>query len=73
MQHHAVPPDRRPQRRRARRLPAIVAAAAFSLVLAVQAASVDPAHAEKLDPAAHHYVKIDNTGDGVEDVAYRWP
>jgi len=50
-----------------------VAAAAFSLVLAVQAASVDPAHAEKLDLAAHHYVKIDNTGDGVEDVAYRWP
>ena len=26
----------------------------------------------KLDPAAHYYVKIDNTGDGVEDVAYRW-
>ena len=26
----------------------------------------------KLDPEAHYYVKIDNTGDGVEDVAYRW-
>jgi hypothetical protein len=26
----------------------------------------------KLDPAAHYYVKIDNTGDGVEDVAHRW-
>lgn len=26
----------------------------------------------KLDPAAHYYVMIDNTGDGVEDVAYRW-
>ncbi len=26
----------------------------------------------KLDPRAHYYVKIDNTGDGVEDVAYRW-
>src|SRR3954470_13783728 len=26
----------------------------------------------KLDPAARYYVKIDNTGDGVEDVAYRW-
>src|SRR4051795_7908290 len=26
----------------------------------------------KLDPKAHYYVKIDNTGDGVEDVAYRW-
>ena len=23
-------------------------------------------------PTAHYYVKIDNTGDGVEDVAYRW-
>src|SRR3954464_6754210 len=26
----------------------------------------------KLDPRAHYYVKIDNTGDGREDVAYRW-
>jgi hypothetical protein len=26
----------------------------------------------KLDPAAHYYIKIDNTGDGVEDVSYRW-
>jgi hypothetical protein len=26
----------------------------------------------KLDPEAQYYVKIDNTGDGVEDVAYRW-
>ncbi len=26
----------------------------------------------KLDPEAHYYVKIDNTGDGVEDVSYRW-
>ncbi len=26
----------------------------------------------KLDPKAHYYVKIDNTGDGREDVAYRW-
>jgi hypothetical protein len=26
----------------------------------------------KLDPRARYYVKIDNTGDGVEDVAYRW-
>ena len=26
----------------------------------------------KLDPDARYYVKIDNTGDGVEDVAYRW-
>lgn len=26
----------------------------------------------KLDPASHYNVKIDNTGDGVEDVAYRW-
>ena len=26
----------------------------------------------KLDPNARYYVKIDNTGDGVEDVAYRW-
>jgi hypothetical protein len=26
----------------------------------------------KLDPAARYYVKIDNTGDGVEDVAYRY-
>jgi hypothetical protein len=26
----------------------------------------------KLDPGARYYVKIDNTGDGVEDVAYRW-
>jgi hypothetical protein len=26
----------------------------------------------KLDPKARYYVKIDNTGDGVEDVAYRW-
>src|SRR4029078_10373681 len=26
----------------------------------------------QLDPKAPYYVKIDNTGDGVEDVAYRW-
>jgi hypothetical protein len=26
----------------------------------------------KLDPNARYYVKIDNTGDGIEDVAYRW-
>ena len=26
----------------------------------------------KLDPEAHYYVKIDNTGDGVEDISYRW-
>ena len=26
----------------------------------------------KLDPQARYYVKIDNTGDGREDVAYRW-
>jgi hypothetical protein len=26
----------------------------------------------KLDPAARYYVKIDNTGDGRPDVAYRW-
>jgi hypothetical protein len=26
----------------------------------------------KLDPEARYYVKIDNTGDGLEDVAYRW-
>jgi hypothetical protein len=26
----------------------------------------------KLDPQARYYVKIDNTGDGVPDVAYRW-
>jgi hypothetical protein len=26
----------------------------------------------KLDPKARYYVKIDNTGDGFEDVAYRW-
>jgi hypothetical protein len=26
----------------------------------------------KLDPAARFTVKIDNTGDGIEDVAYRW-
>ncbi len=26
----------------------------------------------KLDPKARYYVKIDNDGDGVEDVAYRW-
>src|SRR5919109_4163762 len=26
----------------------------------------------KLDPKARYYVKIDNTGDGQEDVAYRW-
>ena len=26
----------------------------------------------KLDPEARYYVKVDNTGDGVEDVAYRW-
>jgi hypothetical protein len=26
----------------------------------------------KLDPKARYYVKIDNTGDGREDVAYRW-
>ena len=26
----------------------------------------------KLDPKARYYVKIDNTGDGVVDVAYRW-
>jgi hypothetical protein len=26
----------------------------------------------KLDPKARYYVKIDNTGDGYEDVAYRW-
>jgi hypothetical protein len=26
----------------------------------------------KLDPRARYYVKIDNTGDGHEDVAYRW-
>ena len=26
----------------------------------------------KLDPTARYYVKIDNDGDGVEDVAYRW-
>ena len=25
-----------------------------------------------LDPKARYYVKIDNDGDGVEDVAYRW-
>ena len=25
----------------------------------------------KLDPEAHYYVKIDNTGDGVEDISYR--
>jgi hypothetical protein len=24
------------------------------------------------DPATGYYVKIDNTGDGSEDVAYRW-
>src|SRR5215218_5428702 len=26
----------------------------------------------KLDPRARYYVKIDNTGDGRPDVAYRW-
>jgi hypothetical protein len=26
----------------------------------------------KLDPRARYYVKIDNTGDGRADVAYRW-
>jgi hypothetical protein len=26
----------------------------------------------KLDPRARYYVKIDNTGDGREDIAYRW-
>jgi hypothetical protein len=26
----------------------------------------------KLDPRARYYVKLDNTGDGREDVAYRW-
>ena len=26
----------------------------------------------KLDSNARYYVKIDNTGDGYEDVAYRW-
>ena len=26
----------------------------------------------KLDPKARYYVKIDNDGDGREDVAYRW-
>ena len=26
----------------------------------------------KLDPEARYYVKIDNTGDGRPDVAYRW-
>src|ERR687885_2784835 len=26
----------------------------------------------KLDPNARYYVKIDNTGDGRADVAYRW-
>ena len=26
----------------------------------------------KLDPSARYYVKVDNTGDGLEDVAYRW-
>ncbi|MDA0181857.1 DUF4331 domain-containing protein [Solirubrobacter phytolaccae] len=26
----------------------------------------------KLDPEARYYIKIDNTGDGVEDVSYRW-
>jgi Domain of unknown function (DUF4331) len=26
----------------------------------------------KLDPSARYYVKIDNTGDGLQDVAYRW-
>ncbi len=26
----------------------------------------------KLDPRARYYVKVDNTGDGREDVAYRW-
>src|SRR5215211_6229971 len=26
----------------------------------------------KLDPRARYYLKIDNTGDGREDVAYRW-
>src|SRR5687767_13729991 len=26
----------------------------------------------KLDPRARYYVKIDNPGDGREDVAYRW-
>src|SRR5918997_3926428 len=26
----------------------------------------------KLDPKVRYYVKIDNTGDGREDVAYRW-
>jgi hypothetical protein len=26
----------------------------------------------RLDPAAHYSVKIDNTGDGFEDVGYRW-
>src|SRR4051794_7137673 len=26
----------------------------------------------KLDPRAHYYVKLDNTGDGRPDVAYRW-
>jgi hypothetical protein len=26
----------------------------------------------KLDADARYTVKIDNTGDGVEDVAYRW-
>jgi hypothetical protein len=26
----------------------------------------------KLDPRARYYVKIDNTGDGREDAAYRW-
>ena len=26
----------------------------------------------KLDPKARYHVKIDNTGDGVEDVGYHW-
>src|SRR5439155_23551322 len=26
----------------------------------------------KLDPAAHYYIKVDNTGDGKEDVSYEF-
>ena len=30
------------------------------------------ASAGAVDPGSRYYVKIDSTGDGVEDVAYRW-
>ena len=48
-------------------------AAVLALVLPLGARGLTQLGDGQAPADALAYVKIDNTGDGVEDVAYRWP